>query len=206
MHLLIPLSPNPMKTLFANRFTASLGLALFLCAAATTASHAQATTTTTKAPEDKSKRPSPPAKVTANVGGATVTIDYSRPSMKGRKIFGGLEPYDKVWRTGANEATTFEASKDVKIEGQALPAGKYALFTIPGENEWTIIFNKTASQWGAFKYDASQDALRVKVKPKKLAQPTETFTINLDKAGKVAMMWENTQVDFTVSGSGKSAM
>lgn len=196
-----------MKNLLSKRFATNLGVALFLVTAAATTSHAQTTTTpTTKAPEDKSKRPSPPAKVTANVGGTTVTIDYSRPSMKGRKIFGTLEPYGKVWRTGANEATTFEVSKAVKIEGQTLPAGKYGLFSIPGENEWTIIFNKTPDQWGAYKYDASQDALRVKVKPKKLAQPTETFTINLDKSGKVAMLWENTEVDFTVTSGGKSAM
>jgi hypothetical protein len=204
----IILSPNTlMKNLLSKRLATSLGLALFLCAAATTASHAQNTNMqTTKAPEDKSKRPSPPAKATATVGGATVTIDYSRPSVKGRKIFGELEPYGKVWRTGANEATTFEVNKDVKIEGQTLAAGKYGLFTIPGETEWTIIFNKTANQWGAFKYDASQDVLRVKVKPKKLAQLTDVFTINLDKSGKVAMMWENTEVDFTVTSSGKSSM
>jgi len=196
-----------MKNLLSNRFAPSLGLTLFLLAAATTTSLAQTTTTpTTKAPEDKSKRPSPPAKATAAVGGTTVTIDYSRPSVKGRKIFGEMEPYGKVWRTGANEATTFEVSKDVKIEGQTLPAGKYGLFTIPGETEWTIIFNKTANQWGAFKYDAAQDALRVKVKPKKTAQLTEVFTISLDKTGKVAMLWENTEVDFTVSSSGKSTM
>ncbi|GGF07838.1 DUF2911 domain-containing protein [Hymenobacter cavernae] len=197
-----------MKNFLANRLAPSLGLTLFLLAAATTTSLAQTTTATqtTKAPEDKSKRPSPPAKATATVGGATVTIDYSRPSVKGRKIFGTLEPYGKVWRTGANEATTFEVSKDVKIEGQTLPAGKYGLFTIPGETEWTIIFNKTADQWGAYKYDAAQDALRVKVKPKKTAQLTEVFTINLDKTGKVAMLWENTEVDFTVSSGGKSSM
>ena len=147
-----------------------------------------------KMPEDKSKRPSPPATVT----GSTFTIEYSRPSMKGRKIFGELEPYGKVWRTGANEATTFEAKQAVKINGQALPAGTYALFTVPGEQEWTIIFNKTAKQWGAFKYDEKQDALRVKVKPSKTAQPVEQFTIAADKAGTVTMAWENTQAAFTV--------
>lgn len=148
----------------------------------------------TKMPEDKSKRPSP----MATVAGPGFTIEYSRPSMKGRKIFGELEPYGKVWRTGANEATTFEAKQAVKINGQALPAGTYALFTIPGEQEWTIIFNKTAKQWGAFKYDEKQDALRVKVKPTKTAQPVEQFTIAADKAGTVTMAWENTQAAFTV--------
>jgi hypothetical protein len=158
----------------------------------------QAYAQTQKMPEDKSKRPSPPATVSTTAGGAEVTIDYSRPAMKGRKVFGELVPYNAVWRTGANEATTFTVDKAVKIEGQALPAGTYALFTIPGATEWTIIFNKTANQWGAFKYDAAQDALRVKVKPKKLATPVEQFTITTDKAGKVSLQWETTQVDFTV--------
>ncbi|RYU83300.1 DUF2911 domain-containing protein [Hymenobacter persicinus] len=151
-----------------------------------------------KMPEDKSKRPSPPATVTTTVGAATVTIDYSRPAMKGRKVFGELVPYNAVWRTGANEATTFTVDKPVKIEGQTLPAGKYALFTIPTATEWTIIFNKTANQWGAFKYDPKQDALRVKVKAKKTAAPVEQFTITADKAGKVSLMWENSQADFMV--------
>jgi hypothetical protein len=147
-----------------------------------------------KMADDKSKRPSPPATVT----GTNFTIEYSRPSLKGRKAFGELEPYGKVWRTGANEATTFEAKKDLKINGQTLPAGTYALFTIPGEQEWTIIFNKTAKQWGAYKYDEKQDALRVKVKPAKTAAPVEQFTIAADKAGTVTLAWDNTQAAFTV--------
>ena len=153
-----------------------------------------------KMPEDKSKRPSPPAEVKTTVKGTDVTIDYSRPSAKGRAVFGDktLVPYGEVWRTGANEATTFTVSKAVKINGQALPAGTYGLFTIPGATEWTIVFNKTAQQWGAFKYDATQDALRVQVKPKMLAAPVEQFTISADKAGKVALTWEKTEADFTV--------
>ncbi|GGG50219.1 DUF2911 domain-containing protein [Hymenobacter glacieicola] len=148
-----------------------------------------------KPAEDKSKRPSPPATVT----GPTFTIDYSRPSLKGRKAFGGqLAPYGQVWRTGANEATTFEAKQAVTINGQPLPAGKYALFTIPGEQEWTIIFNKTANQWGSFKYNAAQDALRVKVKPTKTPAPVEQFTISADNAGVVSLAWENAQASFTV--------
>nr|WP_254245135.1 DUF2911 domain-containing protein [Hymenobacter sp. BRD67] len=103
-----------------------------------------------------------------------------------------------MWRTGANEATTFTVSKAVKIDGQPLAAGSYALFTIPGKAEWTIIFNKTAKQWGAFKYDAKEDALRVKVKPKTLASPVEQFTITADKNGKVALMWGKTEADFMV--------
>ncbi len=156
-------------------------------------------TTAGFAQEDKSKRPSPPAKTTGKVGATTITIDYSQPSVKGRKIFGELEPYGTVWRAGANEATTFEVSKDVKIEGQALPAGKYAFFAIPGEDEWTLIFNKEPKQWGVYKYEESKDALRVKVKPKKTPSLTEKLTYTIDKKGKVALLWENTEVDFTVS-------
>ncbi len=100
------------------------------------------------AQEDKAARPSPPAQVSKKTSNATVTINYGQPSVKGRKIFGSLEPYGKVWRAGANEATTFEVDKDVKIEGQSLPAGKYGFFAIPDEKEWTIIFNKVPNQWG----------------------------------------------------------
>jgi hypothetical protein len=152
-------------------------------------------------PEDKSKRPSPPAQVKTTVGSTDVTIDYSKPSLKGREAFGDktpLAPTGEVWRTGANEATTFTVSKAVKINGQPLAAGTYALFTIPAAGEWTIVFNKTAKQWGAFKYDAKEDALRVKVKPTTLATPVEQFTITADKTGKVALMWAKTEADFMV--------
>lgn len=146
-------------------------------------------------PPDKSRRVSP----LATAAGPGFVIEYSRPSMKGRKVFGGLVSYGQVWRTGANEATTFEAKQAVKINGQDLPAGKYALFTIPGEREWVLIFNKVAQQLGAFKYDAQQDALRVKSKPAKTAQPVEQFTISATKTGLVTLAWENTQATFTVS-------
>ncbi|AMR29609.1 hypothetical protein A0257_03300 [Hymenobacter psoromatis] len=152
-------------------------------------------------PEDKSKRPSPPAVAKADVRGTEVTIDYSQPSLKGRAAFGEkspLAPNGEVWRTGANEATTFTVSKAVKINGQPLAAGTYALFTIPGPNEWTVIFNKTAKQWGAFKYQDKEDALRVKVKSKTVAAPVEQFTITADKSGKVAMLWGKTEADFLV--------
>jgi len=152
-------------------------------------------------PEDKSKRPSPPAVVKTTVRGTDVTIDYSRPSLKGREAFGEkspLAPNGEVWRTGANEATTFTVSKDVKIEGQTLAAGTYGLFTIPGPTEWTIIFNKTAKQWGAYEYKAADDVLRVKVKPKMVATPVEQFTITADKSGKVTMAWAKTTASFTV--------
>src|ERR1700675_3642107 len=106
------------------------------------------------AQDDKSKRPSPPATATGKVMGATITINYSSPAVKGRKIWGGLVPYDKVWRTGANEATIFETSKDIKIGGKTLKAGKYSLYTKPGEKEWQVIFNSQTGQWG-IKMDGS---------------------------------------------------
>ena len=151
-----------------------------------------------KAQDDKSKRPSPPAKVTETTNSGTViTIDYSQPAVKGREIGKDIAPYGKVWRTGANEATVFEVSKDVKVEGKALPAGKYGLYSIPGKDEWTLIFNKTWKQWGT-NYTEADDALRVNVKPGKAPAFTERMTFNVDKSGKVSLLWGNEKVDFTV--------
>lgn len=151
------------------------------------------------AQDDKSQRPSPPAQDSAMVGDTKVVIDYSRPSVKGREIYGALVPYNEVWRAGANEATTFEVDKDVLIEGQPLPAGKYALFAIPGEEEWTIIFNKTANQWGAYEYDEAEDALRIQVEPQPAPEQTEMLTYTVDENGEVSLLWADTEVEFTVA-------
>ena len=150
--------------------------------------------------DDKSKRPSPPAQAKETLAsGAVVSIDYSQPSVKGRTIGKDLEPMaGKVWRTGANEATVFEVSKDVKIEGKDLPAGKYALFTIANEGEWTIIFNKNPKQWGAYDYKESEDALRVKVKPAKAEAFAEKMTFVVDKNGTDSLLWGDRKVDFKV--------
>ncbi|WP_276500599.1 DUF2911 domain-containing protein [Terrimonas pollutisoli] len=150
--------------------------------------------------DDKSKRPSPPAQAKETLAsGAVVSIDYSQPSVKGRTIGKDLEPMaGKVWRTGANEATVFEVSKDVKIEGKDLPAGKYALFTIANEGEWTIIFNKNPKQWGAYDYKESEDALRVKVKAAKAETFAEKMTFVVDKNGTVSLLWGDRKVDFKV--------
>lgn len=144
--------------------------------------------------------PSPPAKVSETTEkGATITINYSQPGVKGRTIGKDLEPMEgKVWRTGANKATVFEVNKDVKVEGQALPAGKYGLFTIVNGDEWTIIFNKTWDQWGAFNYKEADDALRVKVKGGKTKAFTERMTFAVNKNGKVSLMWGDKQADFDV--------
>lgn len=151
------------------------------------------------AQKDKSKRPSPPALVTQKVGDVTISIDYSQPSVKGRTIGKDLEPMPgKVWRTGANEATVFEVDKDVMVEGKALPKGKYGLFTIQNGDDWTIIFNKTWDQWGAFKYSDGDDILRVNVKGKTRETLTEKMTFSISAAGVVTLLWGNIEVDFTV--------
>ena len=140
---------------------------------------------------------SPKETVEGSIDGVKTTIEYCRPSARGRKMIGEKEPYGKVWRTGANRATTIEFDKPVQIEGKSLPAGKYALFTIPNENEWIIIINKDFNQQGAYNYDEKKDVLRVSVKPKKTDQFVEIFTITTEK-DKVNMKWENTEVGFKV--------
>jgi hypothetical protein len=150
------------------------------------------------AQDDKNARPSPPAEASKKTSNATVTINYGQPSIKGREVWGKLVPYGQVWRAGANEATTFQIDKDVKVEGQALPAGKYGFFAIPNADEWTIIFNKVPNQWGAFKYDEKQDALRVKVKPKKSSAFNEKLVYKVESNGKVSLDWENLDVSFNV--------
>jgi hypothetical protein len=149
------------------------------------------------AQEDKSKRPSPPAEAKGIIDGSDITVNYSSPAVKGRMIWGGLVPYGKVWRTGANEATVFETSKDIVLSGQTLPAGKYALFTIPGENEWTVIFNSDWNQWGAFKYNKDKDVLRLSVRPDKSASFNERLKFEVID-DEVVMYWENLQVGFPV--------
>ncbi|HTH56003.1 MAG TPA: DUF2911 domain-containing protein [Cyclobacteriaceae bacterium] len=150
------------------------------------------------AQKDKSKRPSPPAKAEGTVDGVKIVIDYSTPFVKGRKVFGGLEPYGKVWRTGANEATSFEIDKNIKVEGKELPKGKYTLYSIPGEKEWVVIFNKQTGQWGT-EYTESSDALRVTVKTEKTASLVEQFNIAI-KGNKVVISWENSQFAFNIKG------
>jgi Protein of unknown function (DUF2911) len=151
---------------------------------------------------DKSKRASPPATATGTIDGATITINYSSPGVKGRKIWGGLVPYDKVWRAGANEATIFETSKDIMVEGKKLPAGKYSLYAIPNEKEWVIIFNSKTGQWG-IKMDGSttedpgNDVLRVTVKPKKSAAFNERMKFVVGKHD-FALEWENLEVPVMV--------
>ena len=123
------------------------------------------TTDKTIAPWNKDVRVSPKASVVQTIGVTDVIISYSSPGVKGRKIWGGLVPYDKVWRAGANEATKITFDSDVWVEGKKLSAGSYGFFVIPREKDWTIIFNKVADQWGAFEYNESQDALCISITP-----------------------------------------
>ena len=140
---------------------------------------------------------SPASSASGKIGNATITINYGSPSVKARTIWGELVPYGKVWRTGANKATTFETDADITIEGQTLKKGKYGLFTIPEQKEWTIIFNKTADQWGAFSYKQEDDVLRVKVKPSTGADLVEALKFEVGK-NSVTMKWEKLAVSFGV--------
>jgi hypothetical protein len=139
--------------------------------------------------------------ITQTIGDATVSIVYHRPNVKGRKIWGGLQPYDEVWRAGANENTTFEVTRDVTIDGKPLPAGKYGFHIIPGKTDWIVIFNKVNNEWGSFKYDQKNDALRVSVKPEKVPNQ-ETLAYSFDDLGphaaRVSVRWEMIRVPFTV--------
>lgn len=131
----------------------------------------------------KGGKASPHVSHTATIGGKKITIVYGRPSKKERKIFGGLEPYGKVWRTGADEATTFTTEGDLMLGSLHVEKGKYSLFTIPNEKEWTLILNKVVDQWGAFKYDQASDYGRTTMKVSKPAFPVEQLTITVTPKG-----------------------
>ncbi len=159
-------------------------------------------TNLTFAQNDKQEvRISPKAEVLQQVGFTDINIVYSRPGVKGRTIWGKLVPYDAVWRAGANEATKIVFSSDVTIEGKKLKKGSYSFFTIPGKTEWTIIFNKVADQWGAFEYNESEDALRVKVKTEKgnwQEWLSYTITKTSDTSAVIQLEWEKLKVPFKV--------
>jgi hypothetical protein len=146
-------------------------------------------------------RESQRAEVAQVIGDARVTLVYHRPNTKAREVWGKLVPFGEVWRTGANENSTFETSRDVKINGQTLPAGKYGLHTIPNKDEWTIIFNKVNNEWGSFRYDAKQDQLRITAKPVK-AEFQETMSLGFENikatTADIALRWENLRVPFTI--------
>jgi hypothetical protein len=148
-------------------------------------------------------KPSPAASASCDLGGGkTIKTDYSSPRMKGRKIFGDLVPNGKVWRTGANEATTFVTNGDVSVGGKAVPAGSYTLFTIPNADKWTLIINKKTGEWGIpYKYE-SDELTRVDMKVSKLPSPLENFTISYDKSGNGCVLhiqWEQTDASVDIT-------
>jgi hypothetical protein len=145
----------------------------------------------------KKLRVSPKAEIMQAVGLTKVTISYSRPGVKGRKIWGALVPYDKVWRAGADEATKITFSSDVKVEGKKLAAGSYGFFVIPAKKEWIVIFNKVADQWGAFTYNEAEDVIRLKMKPK-TGEFEEWLKYEITKTGdytaNLTLHWEKQKV------------
>ncbi len=150
------------------------------------------------APKVEFPAASPGCTLKQRIGLTDVELTYSRPGVKDRQIFGGIVPYGKVWRTGANGATKLVFSTDVKLNGNKVPAGTYALMTIPGKEEWTIIINKGAEQWGSYKYDEKADVTRFTVKPTTLDKLLETFTIEFneirDESSKLNLAWEKTLI------------
>jgi len=157
-----------------------------------------------RAQQDKSKRPSPPASAKCELaGGKSVTVDYSSPRAKGRKVFGGIVPYGEVWRAGANEATTFVTTADLMVGGQHVPAGSYTLFTIPNQDKWTLIISKKTGEWGVPYPGADSDLTRVDMKVSAASGAVENFTIAFDKGAKgcaLRMEWENTRASVDISG------
>jgi len=149
--------------------------------------------------------PQSPAGSASGAAGATrITLEYHRPSVRGREIWGGLVPYGQVWRLGANEATTITFSTPVKVEGKDVPAGTYALFAIPGKDKWTFVVSRNAKQWGAFKYQQSDDLLRFDVVPQPgNAVETMTFSIvpKAPVSASVEMEWAKVKTAFSVTGS-----
>src|SRR5688572_2701915 len=146
------------------------------------------------AQQDKSKRPSPPATAEAMIGGKKISIEYSRPSAKGRKVFGGLVPYGQVWRTGANEATALKTDADLQFGSLSVPKGTYTVYTVPDETSWTLVINKQTGQWGT-EYSQAQDLGRVPMKVSSTEKPVEMFTIAIEpkgNGGTLKMTWENT--------------
>lgn len=168
-----------------------LCLGLFILAVA---SHAQM---------DKSKRPSPPASAKLELaGGQSITVDYSSPRAKGRKIYGELVPFGKVWRTGANEATTFVTTADVTVGGTAVPKGSYTLFTIPDKDKWALVISKKTGEWGTDYPGPSNDLARIDMKASTLPSAVENFTISFDKSadgGTMNIDWETTRASVAIA-------
>jgi hypothetical protein len=156
-----------------------------------------------KSQDLKIPQPSTTQRIEQDFGLGAISVTYSRPNTKGRTVFGGMEPYGLVWRTGANAATRLKLTDSINIDGHPLAPGDYSLFTIPGVNEWVIIINQTANQWGAYAYDSTKDVLRFRVKTARLDKKLETLTfqfanMNVEQ-GDLQIMWENTLVSMKLT-------
>jgi len=158
--------------------------------------------------DDKSKRPSPPASATCKFSdGKTIKIDYSSPRAKGRKIFGdasekALVPYGQIWRTGANDATTFVTDTNLNVGGQAVPAGSYTIFTVPKADAWSLVISKKTGEWGTDYPGEKEDLVRVPMTVSKTSAPVENFTIAFDQAGSKCTLhteWENTRASVEIT-------
>jgi hypothetical protein len=194
-----------------KHFSLAIALSIFMFAAFTPAQPLAATVPAQPAlvasapaqqqKDDKSKRPSPPGTADCTINGKKVTVDYSRPFLKGRKLGTDLAPFGKVWRTGANEATTLTTAIALDIAGAKVPAGTYTLYTLPSEGTWKLIINKQTGQWGT-EYHQEQDLARVDMKKQEITVPVEQFTIALDQdsnsSADLTMEWEKTRVSVTI--------
>src|SRR5271157_4437545 len=152
--------------------------------------------------QDKSKRPSPPASASVDLGGAKITIEYSSPRLKGRHVGGEVAPFGQVWRVGANEATTFVTTGNVTVGGTAVPAGSYTIFAVPDKDKWTLIISKKTGEWGTDYPGESNDLARIDLKVSTLPASVENFTISLDKAGMGANLnfdWDTTRASVMIS-------
>ena len=148
------------------------------------------------------ERSAPRERVELRLAGVRVAVEYGRPARRGRPIFGALVPYGRLWRTGSDEATLLSTDADLVLDTLAVPAGRYALFTIPGEEWWTVVVNRVADQWGAYGYDPGQDLGRLRVRPSGLREPVEQLTVTLAATGErsalLSLAWETTQVSLPV--------
>jgi hypothetical protein len=178
-----------MRKLIATLSVVCLGIALFVAVSL--------------AQQDKSKRPSPPATATLDLGGGkSVTVDYSSPRLKGRHVGQEIAPYGKVWRTGANEATTFVTTADITVGGSAVPAGNYTLFTIPNKDKWVLILSKKTGEWGTNYPGQPDDLARIDMKVSTLPSPAENFTISFEKSasgGTMNLDWETTRASVAIA-------
>ncbi|MEQ9286719.1 MAG: DUF2911 domain-containing protein [Cyclobacteriaceae bacterium] len=148
--------------------------------------------------KDKMDRPSPPAMTSSQVGNARVSIDYSQPGVKGRQIWGDLVKFNKIWRTGANEANVLETSAPLLVNGDTIPTGKFSLFAIPTPTDWTVVINKVYDQWGVYDYNPSEDVARLTVRPVKVGDLQERMTFDIDSTGKIEFSWEYLRFNFKV--------